>query len=88
VQDATASEALRICSEFEGKLDLVLSDVFLTDWRGPDLANHIHKQYPALKVLLMSGDPSAAGLDPAAAILRKPFTRGELLEQVKEALAA
>ena len=88
VQAATASEALRICSEFEGKLDLVLSDVFLTDWRGPDLADHIRKQYPALKVLLMTGDPSAPGLDPAAAILRKPFTKGELLEQVKEALAA
>jgi diguanylate cyclase (GGDEF)-like protein len=88
VQAATASEALRICSEFEGQLDLVLADIFLTDWRGPDLADHLRQQYPALKVLLMSGDPSAAGVDAKGSILRKPFTRGQLLEQVKEALAA
>jgi len=88
VHAATASEALRICSEYDGKLDLVLSDVFLTDWRGSDLAAHLRDQYPGLKVLLMSGDPSAAHLAAGTVVLQKPFTRVELVEHVKEALAA
>jgi len=85
---ATASEALRICAEYDGALDLVLSDVFLSDWRGNELADRLRETYPALKVVLMSGDPGAKILAKDTRLLLKPYTRAELVAHVREALAA
>jgi diguanylate cyclase (GGDEF)-like protein len=88
IHAATASEALRLCSEYDGQLDLVLTDVFLTDWRGNDLAEHLLRQYPGMKVMLMSGDPQAVQVAAGQVLLRKPFTKRELIEGVKGVLAA
>jgi diguanylate cyclase (GGDEF)-like protein len=86
IHAATASEALRLCSEYDGHLDLVLTDVFLTDWRGPELAEHLRRQYPDLKVMLMSGDPNASPLGEGQVLLRKPFTKRQLVDSVKAML--
>jgi len=88
IHAATASEALRMCSEYDGHLDLVLTDVFLTDWRGQDLAEHLRRQYPGLKVMLMSGDPSASPLIEGQTLLRKPFTNRQLVDSVRGVLTA
>ena len=85
---ATASEALRICAEYDGDLDLVLSDVFLTDWRGNELADRLRMTYPNLKVVLMSADPAAKALAKGTSLLAKPYTRAELVAHVRDALAA
>lgn len=85
IHAATASEALRLCSEYDGHLDLVLTDVFLTDWRGQELAEHLRRQYPDLKVMLMSGDPNAIPLE-GQTLLRKPFTKRQLVDSVKVVL--
>ena len=84
---ATASEALRIVNEHNGQLDLVLSDIFLTDWRGDEMTDHLRQSYPDLKVLLMSGDPLAS-IKGGAAILAKPFSNRQLVDRVQEVLAA
>jgi len=86
IHAATASEALRLCSEYDGHLDLVLTDVFLTDWRGQELAEHLRRQYPDLKVMLMSGDPNASPLGEGQVLLRKPFTKRQLVDGVKVVL--
>jgi diguanylate cyclase (GGDEF)-like protein len=83
IQAATASEALRLCGEYDGQLDLVLTDVFLTDWRGHDLAEHLRRQYAGLKIMLMSGDPQASPLVAGDTLLRKPFTKRQLVDAVK-----
>ncbi|MDQ2914534.1 MAG: EAL domain-containing protein, partial [Chloroflexota bacterium] len=88
IHAATASEALRMCAEYDGHLDLVLTDVFLTDWRGHDLAEHLRRQYPGLKVMLMSGDPKASPLVAGQTLLRKPFTKRQLVDGVKDMLTA
>jgi diguanylate cyclase (GGDEF)-like protein len=88
IHAATASEALRLCGEYGGQLDLVLSDVFLTDWRGFELADHLRKQYPTLKVMLMSGDPHARELTGDTPLLAKPFTKRDLIDGVRAVLAA
>ena len=87
INAATASEALRLCSEYDGHLDLVLTDVFLTDWRGQELAEHLRRQYPDLKIMLMSGDPQASPLVPGQTLLRKPFTKRQLVDGVRDVLA-
>jgi EAL domain-containing protein (putative c-di-GMP-specific phosphodiesterase class I)/CheY-like chemotaxis protein len=88
IHAATASEALRMCSEYDGHLDLVLTDVFLTDWRGQELAEHLRTQYPDLKIMLMSGDPEASPLVEGQTLLRKPFTKRQLLDGVRDVLTA
>jgi diguanylate cyclase (GGDEF)-like protein len=88
IHAATASEALRMCSEYDGHLDLVLTDVFLTDWRGQELAEHLRRQYPDLKIMLMSGDPHASPLVEGQTLLRKPFTKRQLVDSVREVLSA
>jgi diguanylate cyclase (GGDEF)-like protein len=88
IHAATASEALRVCSEYDGHLDLVLTDVFLTDWRGQELAEHLRRQYPDLKIMLMSGDPDASPLVEGQTLLRKPFTKRQLVDSVRGVLTA
>jgi diguanylate cyclase (GGDEF)-like protein len=88
INAATASEALRLCSEYGGHLDLVLTDVFLTDWRGQELAEHLRRQYPDLKIMLMSGNPDASPLVEGQTLLRKPFTKRQLVDSVRYALTA
>jgi predicted signal transduction protein with EAL and GGDEF domain/CheY-like chemotaxis protein len=85
---ATASEALRICTEEGKSIDLIVSDIFLTDWRGHELAERIRATYPHIKFLFVSGDPKAAELVEHEAFLAKPFSKQQLVERVAGVLVA
>jgi len=86
---ATASEALRICTELKGNISLLLTDVFLTDWKGNDLAAHLRRTYPDMRIMFMSGDAAEgkkrAGTD---VFLAKPFSNRELVDRVAWAIAS
>jgi EAL domain-containing protein (putative c-di-GMP-specific phosphodiesterase class I)/GGDEF domain-containing protein/CheY-like chemotaxis protein len=86
---ATASEALRICTELKGSISLLLTDVFLTDWKGNDLAAHLRRTYPDMRIMFMSGDAGEgkkrAGTD---VFLAKPFSNRELVDRVAWAIAS
>jgi EAL domain-containing protein (putative c-di-GMP-specific phosphodiesterase class I) len=85
---ATASEALRLCATHRGDIDLVLTDLFLTDWQGHKLATHLRHLYPELRVMFMSGDPAGGQLVGDARFLAKPFSRQQLVAGVSGALAS
>jgi diguanylate cyclase (GGDEF)-like protein len=85
---ATASEALRLCATHHGEIDLVLTDLFLTDWQGHKLAAHLRSMYPGLRVMFMSGDPAGSKLVTGNAFLAKPFSRQQLVNGVTSALAS
>ena len=85
---ATASEALRICAEGEGKVTLVLTDDHLPDWEGRDLAGHLRQQYPGLRMMFMSGDGRRKDLPGTEVFLSKPFTNRELVDGVAAVLAS
>jgi diguanylate cyclase (GGDEF)-like protein len=85
---ATASEALRIYREQGVDIDLIVTDIFLTDWRGNDLAARIREANPDLKVLFVSGDPKASELVQGAPFLAKPFSKQQLIDHVGIVLAA
>jgi len=85
---ATASEALRICGEQRGTIDLVVTDIFLTDWRGHELAGRLREMQPNLKFLFVSGDPKGRDLVNNAPFLAKPFSKQQLLDHVGAVLAA
>jgi two-component system cell cycle sensor histidine kinase/response regulator CckA len=83
---ATGSEALRICAQQRGAIDLVVADIFLTDWRGHELAGRVRKLDPDMKFLFVSGDPTASELVKDAPFLAKPFSQQQLIASVDSVL--
>jgi PAS domain S-box-containing protein len=88
-----ASEALAISRKTESAIDLLLTDVIMPGMSGKKLADTLLAEQPGIGVLYMSGytDGEIAThgvLEEGTAILRKPFTRDELLRRVEDALMA
>lgn len=84
-----SAEALQICQEFPGHLDLLLSDVIMPETSGPRLAEKIHHVRPRLPVLYMSGYTQdvvtqRGELDNQQDFLEKPFEEERLLEAVEQ----
>jgi PAS domain S-box-containing protein len=75
-------------------IDLVLSDVIMAGgMNGPELAAKAIKFRPDLKILFMSGYAPGSvrqmqDLPDSIDLVNKPFTRNDLTEKVKKALAA
>jgi len=84
-------EALEVLAQARGRVDLVMLDVVLADGDGVKLARQIREEWPAPRILFMSGFAAEVltrhGLrDLDVPFLAKPFTRSELLAKVGEAL--
>jgi PAS domain S-box-containing protein len=84
-----AGEALKIASG-ETSIDLLLTDVVMPGMSGKGLADALSAQRRDVRVLYMSGytDGEIAphgALEASTSILRKPFTRDQLMRQVAEA---
>ncbi|HVW07810.1 MAG TPA: response regulator [Bryobacteraceae bacterium] len=86
-----AQQALAFCESHKGRLDLLISDIVMPGMDGNELAVHIHKARPGIRILLISGYTNralAAGAVPqGAAYLPKPFTPETLGEKVRQLLA-
>ena len=73
-------------------IDLVLSDVVMPGgMKGPDLARHVLKRRPDVKLLYMSGYADDASFrdgafEPYAELISKPFQSEELARKVREVL--
>ena len=85
---ATASEALQIYAAQHGSIELVLTDMHLTDWRGHELAARMREMRPDLRVVFMSGDARELSNAGADQFLVKPFSKRELLDGISGALVA
>ncbi|MDQ2952404.1 MAG: EAL domain-containing protein [Chloroflexota bacterium] len=83
---ATASQALQMCSMLGNDIKLVLTDVFLTDWRGPDLVARLREKRPDLLAMFMSGDSLGNRTTGADSFLQKPFSKQQLLAEVARVL--
>ncbi len=81
------TEALTILAELREPVDLLLTDVMMPDMRGTMLAKRVRVLYPELPVMFVSGYPGPLEEEfKSARLLAKPFSPGELLRQVGEAL--
>ena len=70
-------------------VDLLLSDVIMPEMDGFELSAIVAKQYPQIKIQLVSGftgDHSSRGSTLETNILSKPFSANELLSKVRQAL--
>ena len=86
-------EGLKMIDE-NRDIDLVLSDVIMAGgMNGPELAAKAIKLRPDLRILFMSGYAPGSvrqmqDLPDSIELVNKPFTRNDLTEKVKKALAA
>src|SRR5262249_17814936 len=83
-----AGEALEICRRPMERIDLLLTDVMMPRLRGRALVEWAATLRPRMKVIYMSENVdlllNQGVLTPEIACLRKPFTRMEVLETVRE----
>lgn len=85
------SEALAICQQHKGPIHLLLTDVVMPQMSGRQLAAHLSKLHPEMKVLYMSGYTDDAiirhgVLEPGLAFIQKPFTIDTMIQKVREVL--
>jgi two-component system cell cycle sensor histidine kinase/response regulator CckA len=88
---SSGDEALLACSQHEGPLDLIATDVVMPKMSGATLVAELYKIRPELKVLYMSGYTDDAILhhgvsDAGPPLLSKPFTAARLTQKVREVL--
>ncbi len=93
LQASSAEEAIDVASRFDGRLDLLLTDVVMPGASGPELSRRLHERRPGTRVLYVSGYTDAAmashvALDAGASFLQKPFTPETLARKVREILDA
>ena len=91
VLEADSSEAaIALLDRFDGRVDVLVTDVMLSGLDGAQLAIRLRQERPALPILFMSGyaEPAILNALPSAGdVLYKPFTAQTLLARVKKALA-
>ena len=83
--------AFSTCSQHEGPIHLVITDVVMPEMNGPQLAKHLISQHSEMKVLYMSGYVknfiSHQGiLGKEMNYIQKPFMISELAKKVREVL--
>ena len=88
-QDGRA--ALATCAELTDPLQLVITDIIMPVMGGRELLQSISSIYPEARIILMSGYTDDLLLQrdvltSGARFLQKPFSPGELLSAVREAL--
>ena len=85
------ADALHVAAEYQGPLDVLLTDVVMPGMTGRELADQIVARYPRIQVLYMSGYTDDAignhGLfGQTLRVLQKPFTHDALMRHVRAAL--
>jgi two-component system, cell cycle sensor histidine kinase and response regulator CckA len=91
VVTAPDPEALKtVVAVYDGKIDLLLTDVVMPGMSGPELVRLVRARWPEIRVLYMSGyaDDEIEDLDRDAGFLQKPFTPSELTAKIAEVLAS
>ena len=86
---ADGEEALQLAREYHGTIDLLLSDVKMPRMDGVQLAEHVVKERPGVRVLLMSGKVSdeIRQRNVRLPFLRKPFVPSEFRKRIREVLS-
>ncbi|MEQ8326984.1 MAG: response regulator [Parvibaculum sp.] len=93
LQAESGEAALDVVREFEGRIDLVVSDVVMPNMDGPTMAKALKGLMPDTPIIFVSGyaeDAFAKSLDPDQEFhfLPKPFSLKQLAAAVKEVMNA
>jgi two-component system, cell cycle sensor histidine kinase and response regulator CckA len=90
-QASDGADALEMVERY-GPPRLVLTDLLMRGIGGTELARRLKERWPSLPVIFMSGYSAEelyrqGAIDPAGALIQKPFSPGALVAIVAEALA-
>ena len=87
---ADGREGLELSRQFDGAIDLLITDVNMPRMNGTDLRGHLMEERPGIKVLTMSGADMREIVSQYANLpfLPKPFDGETLKARVQELLAA
>ena len=82
------SDALALAADPTIKIDLLMTDDFMPEMRGPELANRIRSLRPSIRILFMTGSIQNENLEsfPESDLIEKPFHPLDLKSKVREAL--
>jgi PAS domain S-box-containing protein len=91
LEAADGAEAVRICEQYHGAIDLMLTDVVMPRLSGPDTVERVRPGRPDMRVLYVSGYSEDAierqgQLTAGIELLPKPFTPGVLTAKIREIL--
>jgi len=86
-------EAVRVSEQYEGTIQMLITDVVMPRMNGPDLARRILSARPQMKVIFMSGYAEDAivqhgVLDAGMHFVQKPFRPREMSRRIREVLDA
>ena len=88
---SSGDEAVQVARQFDGTIDVLVSDIVMPGISGPDLARQLQELRPELATVFMSGYTGdtleSLGLDRhGAEFIQKPFTPAALAQKVHEVL--
>jgi two-component system, cell cycle sensor histidine kinase and response regulator CckA len=91
LEASNEDDAFSICSQHDGPIHLMETDVVMPKMYGPELAKRVSSLYPEMMVIYMSGYVenviSHHGiLEKGMEYIQKPFTVNELARKVREVL--
>ena len=93
LEAADGYKAITLCSDFEGSIDMLLTDVIMPGMSGRELRTRLADICPDMKVLFMSGYTDDAIVrhrihESDMPFLQKPFPPDSLAKKVREVLDA
>jgi len=88
---ADGAEALRLCQQHNGTIDLMVTDIVMPGLNGLQLSEQLRAAHPEMKFLFITGFADEfpelrALIKYGATILEKPFLPSELLRKVEDTL--
>ncbi len=91
IEATRGKEAIRLCKEHKGAIDLAVVDVVMPEMSGPELMQQLAPLCPGMRLLYISGYTDEAivhhGIqESGAAFLQKPFLPDVLVRMVREIL--
>jgi signal transduction histidine kinase/CheY-like chemotaxis protein len=92
IEAESGIDALRVWDQFDGKIDLLLTDMVMPEGlNGRELADQLKKRHPELKVIFSSGysaESLGREMSDDTAFLPKPYLPPQLAQMVRQCLDA
>jgi PAS domain S-box-containing protein len=87
---ASGDEAVALATEFDGTIDVLVTDIVMPGIGGQEVARRLQELRPGIATVFMSGytdeNLDSLGLDSGNVFLQKPFTPVALAQKVREVI--